>query len=123
MAGPVHYIYHGGEFTWQHWRAIATAKDHEAPIVMWIAKPIPSTAVETSENQAWHALVYGHWPNGFEFRRLDLPDWLREHPIKLSNVKDLYAWRILYEHGGLYLDLDTISLPPVWDLLDRDVLI
>ncbi len=44
-----------------------------------------------------------------------------DHPIGLANVKDVFAWDILWGHGGLYLDLDTISFRPAWDLLTRDV--
>lgn len=104
--GPVHFIYLGGEFCWQHLRAVKTARRHGAPIVLWSATSyVPG---------------YGEIPD-VEVRPLDLPDWLRDHPIQLANVKDLFAWRILYEHGGLYLDLDTISLRPAWDLLTADV--
>lgn len=106
MMGPVHFIYLGGEWCWQYDRAIETAADtHGAPVILWAVEPPDSRA------------------SNFECRSLDLPAWLRDHPIKLANVKDLYAWRILHEHGGLYLDLDTISLRPVWDLLTRDVLV
>lgn len=49
------------------------------------------------------------------------PTWLAEHPIGLANVKDYYAYRILRAWGGIYLDFDTISLRPAWDLLTADV--
>ena len=105
MTGPVHFIYLGGPWYWQHERAISTAIDtHDAPVILWAAARL-RTSMDV------------------EVRPLDLPDWLRDHPIGLANVKDLYAWRLLHEHGGLYLDLDTISLRPVWDLLTRDVLV
>jgi len=103
--GPVHFIYLGGEWCWQYDRAIRTAGVHGARVILWAVDPPDSRA------------------SNFETRTLDVPDWLREHPIQLANVKDLYAWRILHEHGGLYLDLDTISLRPVGDLLTRDVLV
>lgn len=106
MNGPVHFIYLGGPWCSQYDRAIETAADtHGAPVILWAVEPPDSRA------------------SNFECRTLDLPAWLRDHPIQLANVKDLYAWRILHEHGGLYLDLDTISLRPVWDLLTRDVLV
>jgi len=110
----VHFIWLGGEFLWGHARAMSTAHLHGAPIIVWCASPIPRWRVaDLKVNCGVHV----------EERTLELPDRLRDHPIRLANVKDLYAWQILYEHGGLYLDLDTISLAPVWDLLDRDVLI
>lgn len=104
MTGPVHFIYLGGEWCSQYDRAIETAKDvHGANVIIWSP-----------------GRFFGE---GIESRPLNLPDWLRDHPIQLANVKDLYAWRILHKYGGLYLDLDTISLRPVWDLLTRDVLV
>lgn len=109
----VHFIYLGGEFLWQHWRAIETAKVHAVPIVVWCASR------PTGE----------HWDRIRADVRavpLELPMELRDHPIKLANVKDLYVWSLLWwganaESVGLYLDLDTISLQPAWDLLTRDV--
>jgi hypothetical protein len=114
--GPVHFVHLGGAFLWQHARAIRTAEVHGAPITIWHTDdPHPRdwswpTFAETTRR---HVL----------FRSLDLPRWLRDHPIQLANVKDLYVWRILHQHGGMYLDLDTISLQPCWDLLNRDVLV
>jgi hypothetical protein len=106
-AGPVHFIYLGGPWCWQYDRAITTARDtHAAPVWLWMADYLSRPAVD-----------------GVEVRPLEVSNFLREHPIQLANVKDLFAWRILYDHGGLYLDLDTISLRPVWDLLTRDVLV
>lgn len=60
---------------------------------------------------------FGFYPHHVEVAPLRMPPRHRDHPIKLANVKDLYAYRILRDHGGVYLDLDTISLRPVWDLL------
>ncbi len=108
----VHFIYLGGEFLWQHWRAIETAKVHDAPITVWCAQsPTGDEWDRIGEDVQVRELVSGsHTP----------APYLR-HPMGLANVKDLFAWSILYEHGGLYLDLDTISLRPCWDLLTRDV--
>ena len=102
----VHFIYLGGDFLWPHARAVETAKVHDAPITVWCAR-------EPSGSQ-WNRVR-----NDVTVREL-APRYLR-HPIGLANVKDLFAWSILAEHGGLYLDLDTISLRPCWDLLTRDV--
>jgi hypothetical protein len=119
--GPVHFVYLGGPFPWQYRRAVETAAVHGAPIWFWDATMTAdehlaqasgaATATATVAEQLLHAGVIDRG------LRVHLPDWLRDHPIKLANVKDLYVWRILHEHGGLYLDLDTISLRPVWDLL------
>lgn len=116
-SGPVHFIYLGGEFTWQHRRAIETADVHGAKRILWTAIGAKETSLLVFEAGGSGRIA------GVEVVPLELPDWLRDHPIQLANVKDLYVWRILHEHGGLYLDLDTISLKPVWDLLMHDVLV
>ncbi len=108
----VHFIYLGGDFLWPHWRAIETAKVHEAPITVWCATE--------PTGPDWFKL-----DGAVEVRELACgqltADQYLDHPIGLANVKDVFAWGLLYEHGGLYLDLDTISLKPCWDLLTRDV--
>ncbi len=101
----VHFIYLGGDFLWPHRRAIETARVHDAPITVWCA--------EEPGGDEWDQV------EGVEVCELDR-EYL-DHPIGLANVKDRYAWDILWQHGGLYLDLDTISLRPCWDLLTRDV--
>jgi hypothetical protein len=120
----VNFIWLGGQdFVWQHWRAIETARQVQGEPIFWttkeaIEKWMPPSAYVNVNGEATYLPL-----TGVEIRWIELPDWLRDHPIQLANVKDLYVWRILYEHGGLYLDLDTISLRPVWDLLTRDVVV
>ncbi len=105
----VHFIYLGGPFTWQHWRAVETAKAHEADeTTIWCAEPLPGD-VEFSYPVAR--------------RDLNVPDWIKQHPVRLANVKDLYQWKILGKLGGLYLDLDTVSIKPAWDLLEHDIVV
>lgn len=105
----VHFIYLGGPFTWQNWRAVETAKVHEADeTIIWCAEPLP-TEIEFS-----HPVVT---------RELFVPAWLKQHPVKLANVKDLYLWKIMWRWGGLYLDLDTVSIRPAWDLLKHDIVV
>jgi len=108
----VHFIYLGGAFLWQHWRAIETAKVHDAPITVWCAEqPAGEDWDRVAEAVEVRELISGsHRPQPY-----------LKHPIGLANVKDLFAWLILREYGGLYLDLDTVSLRPCWDLLTRDV--
>lgn len=102
MNDPVHFIQIGTDWCWQYQRALVTAEVHDAPIILW------------TDNMPLEALP-PMLP--VQFRPLEVDDWLYEHPIRLANVKDLFAYRILHEHGGIYLDLDTISLRPAWDLL------
>ena len=101
MTGPVHFIHLGGELRPQHWRAVKTAAVHERPIWFWTVRDVVSEMP------------------GVEIRHLHVRKWLRDHPIKLANVKDYYAYTLLRTFGGMYLDLDTISLRPAWDLLPK----
>lgn len=104
----VHFIYLGGPFVWQHWRAVETAKVHDAPIIVWYANDRQPTGDD------WQRVTASK-------RSVTVDEELLDHPIRLANVKDLVAWSLLWWRGGLYLDLDTISLRPAWDLLTRDV--
>ncbi len=103
----VHFIYLGGPFTWQNWRAVETAKVHEADeTIIWCADQLPD------HDEFSHTVVT---------RELFVPHWIRQHPVRLANVKDLYLWKIMWRHGGLYLDLDTVSVRRAWDLLRHDI--
>jgi Glycosyltransferase sugar-binding region containing DXD motif len=111
IPGPAHFIYLGGSFPWQYRRAIETARVHQVPIWFWYVEDPPR------EDRA-------NWPSDIaEMLLLDVPERHLEHPIQKANIKDLYAWNILYEYGGIYLDLDTISLRPAWNLLTRGICI
>ncbi len=105
----MHFIYLGGPFTWQYWRAVETAKVHEADeTIIWCAEPLPD---------------HPEFSYDVVTRDLDVPDWIKTHPVHLANVKDLYQWKILGELGGLYLDLDTVSIAQAWDLLEHDIVV
>lgn len=107
MTGPVHFIWlGGGEWFPQYTRAVKTARRHDAPIIIWTDEPVPTIPDVEVRPLLFHPLYRGH-------------------PIGLANVKDYYAYGILRQHGGIYLDLDTISLRPAWDLLPagKDLLI
>lgn len=109
----VHFIYLGGPFTWQNWRAVETSKVHEADeTIIWCAEPLPID--QRIEDAFSHPVMT---------RELFVPDWIKRHQVKLANVKDLYLWKIMWRSGGLYLDLDTVSIRPAWDLLKHDIVV
>lgn len=116
MSEPlVHFVYLGGELLWQHRRAIETADVHGARRILWTFED-----PETTSDRLFVAGGGGRIA-GVDVTQIFEGNQHLEHPIQLANVKDLYAWKILHEYGGLYLDLDTVSLRPAWDLLTRDV--
>ena len=76
----VHFIYLGGPFSWQNWRAIETARVHDAnETVVWCAEPL--------ETEPFSYPVHT--------RKLQVPEWIKNHPVRLANVKDLYLWKIM----------------------------
>lgn len=42
---------------------------------------------------------------------------LRTH-VKLAHIKDYLQWKILYEHGGIYMDLDVVCIKDITDMFD-----
>ena len=38
--------------------------------------------------------------------------------VKCAHIKDYLAWKVLYERGGLYVDLDVLCMKDAADLLD-----
>jgi hypothetical protein len=95
--GPVHFFLTWGELRWQYRRALETAKVHGAPIILWYLGPEPDV------------------PEGVEPLRLVVPPGLQDaHPATLY---DICALKKLFEHGGMALGLDSISVRPAFDLL------
>lgn len=93
----IHFFLTAGELTWQYRRALTTAKVHGVPVILWCVgeKPRP-------------------WP-GVEVRSIDMPDWLEG--ANPQTLYDVLALQTLYEHGGMTLGLDSISVRPALDLL------
>ena len=61
-----------------------------------------------------------------EIRRVDVPyiPGIKRFPLvqQRSIMSDWMRWHALYEYGGLYLDLDTLSIRDITELLgDKDV--
>lgn len=42
----------------------------------------------------------------------------KDRKFKAAHIKDYLLWGILYEYGGLYLDLDTLSIKDITYLMD-----
>ena len=67
----------------------------------------------------YHYLPYGHWweklkkiPN-IILEKVDLPTHIGNKPIKhFAHKADKIRMEKLYERGGVYMDIDTISVRP-----------
>lgn len=103
MAGAVHFILTAGELRPQYVRGLSSAAVHGAPVVLWHVSDFDRELV----------------PEDVEVQALELPRWLEdEHP---AHIADPLLLQVLYEHGGMFLGLDTISLAPAFDLLTREL--
>lgn len=100
--GPVHFILTAGELGPQYLRGLESARIHGAEIILW----------HVGERPAYEG-------DGVEVRKLRLPRWLEEE--NPSHQADPLLLGVLYEYGGLFLGLDTISLRPALDLLTREL--
>jgi FkbM family methyltransferase len=87
---PIHFIHTGGNWTYQYQLAVDTAKrTQNGKVIVHTPKNLP------------------------KFKALqDKP----EH-FKLAHLKDYLTYKILFEQGGLCLDLDTVSLSDVTGLI------
>lgn len=100
--GPVHFILTAGELRPEYRRGLETAAVHGAPVVLWHTGPPPADP-----------------PEGVELQPLHIPRQIAdEHP---AHIADPLLLQVLYENGGMFLGLDTISLAPALDLLTREL--
>ncbi len=99
--GPVHFILTAGELRPQYVRGLESAVVHGAPVILWHTGEPPEA------------------PAGVELRPLEIPPEIAdEHP---AHIADPLLLAVLYEHGGMFLGMDTISLAPALDLLTREL--
>lgn len=91
----VHFFLTHGDLTWQYRRALDTARVHGAPVVLWYV---------------------GNRPDGdYDMRPIHVEPWLRDASPQV--LYDVLALQTLYEHGGMTLGLDSISVRPALNLL------
>jgi hypothetical protein len=72
----------------------------------------------------YHYELYGEWFDKLkeikciEFIKLDIPKFIGSKPIKkVAHIADKIRMEILYNNGGIYMDIDTISVRSYKDLL------
>jgi hypothetical protein len=61
---------------------------------------------------------------GFELHRIEIPRFLGPHVIsRTAHKADVVRMRALYEHGGVYLDMDTICVREWGHLLQHNTVL
>ena len=78
----------------------------------------------------YHWEPYGEWWNklkeipNIELVKVDLPTHIGEHKLyKTAHRADQLRMEVLWEKGGVYMDIDTISVKPYHYLLENDVVL
>ena len=81
-------------------------------------------------NFYYHHEPFGKWWDklkeipSIELKKIDIPTHIGNKEIKkTANKADWVRMNILYNEGGIYLDIDTICIKPWKDLLNEDVVL
>lgn len=108
----LHFVSTGTDFRYGHYLAVMTAlKTHNVSDgILWRTE-MPET------NHLFDRIEKVITVK--EAKKPEIPhfDWYEDW-YKKPLMSDLIRWEKLYEHGGLYLDLDTLSITDVVSLLD-----
>lgn len=78
----------------------------------------------------YHYEPFGHWweklkkIKNITFEKVDIPTHMGNKPIKhVAHKADKIRMDKLYERGGVYMDIDTISVRPYKHLLNEDTVL
>ena len=111
MPARVHFFWTGPDFAYADFLAVRTAQAVHRPDAVWVW-----TGVAPQNNP--------HWENLLRLDQVEIKP-ITPHLIPGTNrfiLSDYVRYRVLYLHGGLYLDFDTISLKPLVRKPERSVL-
>lgn len=109
----VHFVFTGGEFGYLYYLGVVSA------LQTHVVQGINLWCFEEPQGRYWDLVkkrVY--------LRILEKPDFPAILGMvdcdKASTLSNYLRWKVLYEQGGLYLDLDTISLKDAFELHDGE---
>jgi GR25 family glycosyltransferase involved in LPS biosynthesis len=78
----------------------------------------------------YHYDIYGEWFDKLkeisciEFIKIDIPTHIGKKSLKkVAHIADKIRMEKLYEHGGIYMDIDTISIRPYKHLLNNETVL
>ncbi len=111
----LHFVYglaedFGGKpFTFFHWAAIRSAMAvHPGWRVMFWYAHLPDTP------------YFEDLADEMELMRIDAPEEIFGRPLlHVAHKADVVRLQVLIEHGGVYMDVDTLTVRPFDDLLDN----
>ena len=106
----LHFIYTGGDFSYPYYLAIVSALKTQKvdSVKLWHTERLQGRYFEKIRDRV-------------ELLNADVPDFPalknKETRFKNTHIKDYLTWKILYDHGGICMDLDTFSLKDISLLL------
>lgn len=108
--GNLHFIITGPNFKYMYYIAILTAIKAHKPnkTIIWATIDVRSKYLDLLRDK-------------IEIRRISVPQFpaLQGKPdhYVMAHTKDYLTYKVLYEEGGICLDLDTVSIEGIADLL------
>ena len=114
----VHFILTGGTFSYQYYLSVFTAfKTQKQDIKLWVVDSIEDTKYLDMLPKDIRASQVINVPN---FKALiGKPDHFRS-----AHLKDYLSYKVLYEYGGTCMDLDTVSLGDITEIIgDKEMMI
>jgi len=109
----LHFILTGEKFSYQYYLAVKSAlrRIKVDKVNVWYTKPLTGKYVDLLQEVTWHKIIDP------EFPALKNKDGY----FRAAHLKDYFTWKILYEEGGICLDLDTFSVEDITELFTDDV--
>jgi len=116
----LNFIWSGGQFIYGYYLSILTAMKTQkySEAILWAVG---------AENYVPNKYIQLLQAKGLKF----VPTWkekqfpaaeMFENKLKYAVVKDYWLWYLGYNHGGIFMDLDTISLRDISNLIgDKEI--
>lgn len=105
----LHFINTGKAFPYGYYLSVLSAlKTQQAEIVMWL--------FDQPEGAYWNLIK----PK-VETRKAEFPDFRalknKDDNFRMAHMVDWCRWKVLFDEGGMFMDMDTLALKDMSDLL------
>jgi glycosyltransferase involved in cell wall biosynthesis len=110
----VHFCTTGPDFPYMYYLSVMTAlRAFGDQVILWVAQEPKSVYFDLLKENPLLTIR----------RTEEVPDFPvlkdKDPHFRYANIFDHFIWRIVYEHGGILMGLDSLTLKPYWDLLEE----